>query len=289
MANRSLKPARQADVGWLIESVVRILRPVIRFVMGRVSCKALTELVREIYIAEARGYLKAKNPDHSVTSAALAALSGLDSRAIKAIQQSAGKTYTQAEICVEANILEMWVENPLFHDDQGRPAELHIHGPNRTFQGLVWRAAGRAVTPQTVLEDLVRSGNVELAATNDRVKLLSPVYSNIQPSEQTAIVAGSLALNRLGLTISHNSDRANDEKIPAWLQQDRWSTYVPAERLEQIRLDIRAVLNKHIKEVESQLALAEIKPPRTNQHSVGVGWYYWEGSSEEPDRQSVQD
>jgi hypothetical protein len=289
MTNRLLKPARPADVGWLIEAVVRILRPVVRFVMGRVSCKALTELVREIYIAEARRYLKAKNPNQSVTSAALAALSGLDSRAIKAIQQSAGRTYTQAEICVEANILEMWMENPLFHDDQGRPAELNTHGPNRTFQGLVWRAAGRAVTPQTVLEDLVRSGNVELAETNDRVRLLSPVYSNIQPSEHTAIVAGSLAMNRLGSAISYNSDRANDKTIPAWLQQDRWSTDIPAERLEQIRLEIRAVLNKHIKEVEKQLALSEIKPPRANQCSVGVGWYYWEGSSEEPDRQSTQD
>ncbi|MFU8832849.1 MAG: DUF6502 family protein [Wenzhouxiangella sp.] len=286
--NSTARQAKQSDVGWLIQSTARILRPVIRFVMGRVSCKVLTELMREIYIAEARRYLKEKNQNQVVTSAALAAMSGLDSRAIKAIQKSAGKEYTQAEICVEANILEMWAENPLFHDDQGRPAELNIHGPNRTFQGLVWRAAGRAVTPQTVLDDLVRSGNVEIASTNDRVRLLSPFYCNIRPSEQTTIVAGSLALHRLGSVLCHNIQRADNSAIPAWVQQDRWSIDIPAERLDQVRMDIRAVLDKHIKEVENQLAQAEIKPPRANQHSVGVGWYYWEVSKDEPVRRFGQ-
>lgn len=270
---------QQADVGWLIESAGRLVRPVIRMLMGRLPCNVLIEIVREIYVDEAAQFLTKKR-GQKATHAALAAMSGLDGRVIKSIRGGPAKNFTQSDVCVEVNILEMWAENPLFQDTTGRPAVLNIHGPSRTFQGLVWRAAGRAVTPQTVLEGLIDNGNVELDAKESRVRLISPVYTSIEPSERTAIVSGSLSMNRLGSAIAHNVVDRADENHPTWMQQDRRSTEIPPERLPQIRAEIRAVLTKHISEIEDRLSEAETKPPQANQNTVGVGWYYWEQGEE---------
>jgi hypothetical protein len=265
---------QQPDVGWLIQSVDRLVRPIIRMLMGRLPCTVLIEIIRDIYVEEGTKFLAKR--EGKATSAALVAMSGLDSRAIKSIQGRAGKQYTQSDVCVESAILEMWAQNPLFQDSEGRPAELNLHGPSRTFQGLVWRAAGRAVTPPTVLNGLIDNGNVELKATENRVRLVSKVYTSIEPSEKTSFVAGSFSMHRLANVIAHNLVDRTDRGLPPWLQQDRWSTAIPSDKLPEIRSEIRAVLTRHISEVTDRLEEAETKPPQANQNTVGVGWYYWE-------------
>lgn len=161
----------------------------------------------------------------------------------------------------------------------GEPAELLIHGPHGTFQRLVTRAAGRAVTPQTALERLLESGNIELSKDETRVRLIDPFYKPVKDSERTAIEAGSLAISRLGKSVAHNIDGMSSSS-PPWLQQDRWSMRIPASRLETIRKSIREILKRHILEVEGCMEAEEKKPSEATECAVGVGWYYWENPSE---------
>lgn len=269
------------QAGWMVEAVVRVTRPLIRLVMGKVSFKAMADIMRKIYLQEAQEYLRAKHPDQAVTNAGLAALSGLDSRMIKAVLERQDETYTRADLCVEANILETWTKMPLFQDKDGKPAELNIHGSGRSFQGLVWRAAGRAVTPPTVLDELVSNGNVEIDSENGRVRLVSAVYENISPSEKTMIDAGSLSLHRLGVSVCHNLKRTQDAQIEPWLQRDRWSVCIPRQAAPQLRKDLRALLTKHIQEVEDVLGAVERQlGKQDDDFTIGVGWYYWEGEAE---------
>jgi hypothetical protein len=175
----------------------------------------------------------------------------------------------------------MWNKDEDFADPEtGEPHELLIHGPHGTFQRLVSRAAGRAVTPQTALERLLESGNVELLDDGMKVRLVDPFYKPVKDSEKTAIEAGSLAINRLGKSVIHNTSRIAEDESP-WLQQDRWSTRIPADRLEEVRQGIRAVLEKHILEVENRMEDEEKKPSESLECSVGVGWYYWESTPEQ--------
>lgn len=266
------------DIGWLVDAVTRMVRPIVRFAIGRVSCAALVNLVREIYVEEAKSYLQSENPDRKVTRSALALLCGMDGRAIKAFEENADREYAPADVCSEAHILEMWNNDEAFIDDDGAPAELLIHGPQGTFQRLVSRAAGRAVTPQTALDRLLESGNVELTDNDTRVRLVDPFYKPVKDSEKTAIEAGSLAINRLGRAVVHNTSRVQAGE-PSWLQQDRWSLRIPKERLDIIRSEVRAILERHIVEMEQYLESEEKKPSEEIESSVGIGWYYWEDSA----------
>lgn len=270
------------DVNWLVDAITRMVRPIVRFSMGRISCSALVDLVRQAYVKEARAHLQAQNPDKKVTRSALALLCGMDGRAIKAFEDNASREYAASDVCSEATILGVWKEDKTFQDPEtGGPAELLIHGPHGTFQRLVTRAAGRAVTVQTALEKLVDSGNVRLSEDGTHVTLIDPYYQPVKQSERAAIEASSLAVSRLGATLQHNLNRFDEGQAP-WLQQDRWCTRIPADRLDAIRAEMRSVLNRHILEIEDYLDQEEKSAAEPDEAMVGVGWYYWEKPAEGP-------
>ncbi len=264
------------DINWLVDSMARMVRPMVRFAIGRMSCSALVDLIRMTYVQEARAHLKAQNPDRKVTRSALALLCGMDGRAIKIFEDNVNREYVASDVCSEAAILEMWTNDETFQDPEtGKPAQLLIHGPHGTFQRLVTRAAGRAVTPQTVLERLLESGNIALSDDQMRVSLVDPIFMPVKDSEKTTIEASSLAMSRLGRAVIHNINRYG-VNAPPWLQQDRWSTRIPEERVEVIRLEVRQLLERHISEIEDYLGHEEKKPSEPLEALIGVGWYYWE-------------
>lgn len=264
------------DINWLVDAMARMVRPMVRFSIGRISCSALVDLVRITYVQEARAYLQAQSPDRKVTRSALALLCGMDGRAIKTFEDNANREYVASDVCSEAGILEMWANDETFQDPEtGEPAELLIHGPHGTFQRLVTRAAGRAVTPQTALERLLESGNIELNDDEMRVSLIDPIYKPVKDSEKTTIEASSLAISRLGRAVMHNINRYG-VNAPPWLQQDRWSTRIPEERVNTIRAEVRELLERHIAEFEEYLQKEEKRPSEPLEYLVGVGWYYWE-------------
>ncbi len=276
MADTAVQSSERGNVGWLVESMASMIRPIVRFAVGRVSCSALVDLVRQIYVEEAREYLQTEHPDRRVTRSALALLCGMDGRAIKSFEESAERPFVAADICSEAAILETWMNDADFVDaDTGKPAELLIYGPQGTFQRLVNRAAGRAVTAQTVLERLKERGNIAITESGTHVRMISPSYLLVPDSQQTAIEAGSFAINRLGKAVIHNTRRF-DKNQPPWLQQDRWSLRIPHQRLEEIRAQIRSMLQQQVDDAEEFLETEESNSTRDSVCSVGVGYYYWE-------------
>lgn len=278
MGKALAQEAQRPDINWLVEAMMRMVRPIVRFAIGRVSCAALVNLVREVYVEEAKVYLQAEHPERKVTRSALALLCGMDGRAIKAFEDNDDREYMASDVCSEAHILEMWNNDEAFLDEYGSPSELLVHGPQGTFQRLVSRAAGRAVTPQTALDRLLESGNIELTDNQTRVRLVDPFYKPVKDSEKTAIEAGSLAINRLGRAVVHNTGSASAGES-SWLQQDRWSFRIPRDRLDVIRAEVRTILERHIVEMEHYLESEEKKPSETEESSVGIGWYYWEDSA----------
>lgn len=85
---------QHGDIQWMMAAMARMFRPLIRFSVGRVSCSALVDMIKELYVAEAREHLQQQNPDRRVTYSSLALLCGIDGRAIQAIERNSGRTYT---------------------------------------------------------------------------------------------------------------------------------------------------------------------------------------------------
>lgn len=265
-----------ADTGWLIKAVERMFRPMVRLLVGRMSCNVVVDLIKQLFVHEAKRKLQLEERNRRVTKSALALMTGLDTRMITALEV-ANHDYSFTDLSPEAAVLEIWANDKTYLDlESGNPRILPIYGRGLSFQTLVTRTVGRNVTCPTVLDRLVESGNVEVVNDNF-VALKEKYFSPIKESERTALDAGSFAVNRLASTIEHNmeSQSASNEK---WLQQDRWSRKIPAENLPAFRRELRELLDRHIVETEQVMEPHE-DPVSTETHcQAGIGWYYWEQS-----------
>lgn len=267
---------RAQDTGWLITSVERMLRPMVRLLVGRMSCNVVVDLIKQIYVQEAKRRLLTEDPERRVTKSALALMTGLDTRMITALE-GATHEYSFTDLSPESAVLEIWANDKTYLElETGEPRILPIYGRGLSFQTLVTRTIGRNVTCPTVLDRLVESGNVEVVDDNF-VALKERYFAPIKESERTALDAGSFAVNRLASTIEHNmaSQSAGSDK---WLQQDRWSRKIPLDRLPAFRRELRVLLDRHIVETEQVMEPHEEPVSNESHYQAGVGWYYWEQS-----------
>ena len=273
MAQVNAKAAR--DMGWLVKAAELMLQPIARLLVGKLSCTVAINLLKQAYIQEAKRMLRANDPNRRITMSALGLLTGLDTRVVAALDDLPERGPVSAsELCPEAAVLNAWHTQEMYHDQKtGKPMVLPIYGRGISFQTLVTRNAGRNVTCPTVLERLTESGNLAVEGPND-VRLISPHYVPVNPSEQTIIEVGSASMNRLGKTIAHNLDAGDAQ--PKWLHQDRWSRRIPPDQIEPLRQRLRETLTEQIEHIESELDSVEAPVKQSNHEAVGVGWFYWE-------------
>jgi hypothetical protein len=271
------------------KAVERMLRPIVRLLVGRVACIYVIDRMRRLYLEEARAWLDRTQPGQRVTRSKLAVLTGLDTRTIAAMENDPDHASLLAdEVCAYSVVLDRWANHGDFHDDEGRPAILVMMGPGKTFQALTARAVGRNITVHTILDHLLESGNVALDA-DQTIRLVDPVYSPIKPSEQVVLDAGSHSIARLAKTVGHNMDAISGKATR--IQQDRFTARVPADRYDELEARTRALLEEHIQAMDDLLAEYEFNGTSSDRaaggadhdgkslpamRSIGVGWYVFE-------------
>lgn len=255
-------------------AVARLLRPLARLLVGRVACIYVVDRFRRLYLEEARAYLERSQPGQRVTRSKLAMLTGLDTRTIAAMEgERADSSLLAQEVCAGSVVIDRWLTQADFQAPDGGPAVLALLGPGRSFQALTARAVGRNITVHTVLEQLLESGNVEVDA-DGRVHLVDRVYRPVRPSEQTVLDTGSHSIARLTETVCHNMASAGGPG--ARLQQERRTARVPEARFDELDAQARALVQRHIAEMERLLAEYETTEEGAGTKSLGVGWYVFE-------------
>jgi hypothetical protein len=273
MAVGNTAPQQQRDQGTTLAlAIERMVRPMIRLIVGRISCGFLVQQVKRIYIQEARDWIERNDPGARVTKSKLAMLTGLDTRTISSIEAEAATVdeVTISDLCPEAGVLDKWRNSRTFVDENGEPKVLPIFGKTVAFQALVSSVVGRNVTCQTVLERLVDSGNVEIV-DGDYVRLLNPFYQAIDSSDETLVDAGSWSIGRLTDTVGRNLDATDpSERL---LQQDRWSRRIPAESEPELRARMRSLIERQIVEVEQLLERYEAPEYEKGHRIFGIGWF----------------
>jgi len=265
--------AQQHDQGARLASAIeRVLRPFIRLIVGRISCGFLVQQIKRIYIEEARTWIEQNDQHGRVTKSKLAMLTGLDTRTISSIEAETDENdrFRIEDLCPEAKVLEKWKSSQRFTDEEGNPKTLPIFGKTVAFQVLVSSVVGRNVTCQTVMERLVDSGNIEIV-DSDFVQMVNPYYQPIKPSDETIIEAGSWSITRLIGTINHNLNMPQKER--RLLQQDRYSSRIPANRVADAKAEIRGIVEKQIEEVEEVLEKYESPETQEDQRIFGIGWF----------------
>ncbi|MCG8463963.1 MAG: DUF6502 family protein [Xanthomonadales bacterium] len=270
------------DTDWLIKSVYRMLRPVVRLLINRITYDALLDVVRRIYVDECSKILaqemgSSNERQGKVTLSSLALRTGMDSRMINKLMATQ-PSYAPEELSREAAILARWASDPLYVDPENNlPKDLIIYGHGPTFQGLVTRAAGRNVTVNTVLDRLLEGGNVEMI-DEFHVRLTNRFFSLGSKNEKPLIEVGSKAVGRLVNTIQHNVSHCALEPDEKWFQQARFSYSIPVEALPVYRQAVRDSLEKAMSEVEAVIDTFDSANSQGDLITAGVGAYYWEDS-----------
>ncbi|MBB6086884.1 DUF6502 family protein [Wenzhouxiangella marina] len=257
----------------------RMLRPVARLLVGKLSATVAITILKEAYIAEATRKMRREQPGRRITKSALALWTGLDTRAISQLETRKRPEVMPAhELCPEAAVLHAWNTEARYRDRKTKqPKDLGVYGRGVSLQTLVSRVAGRNVTSTTVLDKLAQNGNLKLVP-GDNVRLINPNYVPTTDEEQKMLEATADSIGRHMETVAHNmeSDKAKGD----WVQNEIGSARIPAEDLPELRKAMTSLLNEQGKAADKAIKQAQASGKRVSNQSVAVGYYYWE---EEPE------
>ena len=250
-----------------------LFRKIVRLLIGTISFPVLADLLKSIYVDEARR--KLENSGSKPTKSALALITGLDTRVVSSVLR---EDSNNASVPVSANpentLIDIWNSDTNFQDpESGRAAILPIEGKGRTFQTLVLRAIGRNITVKTVLDRLLKGGTVEIIQDDiPRVKLVSKFYNPISSDNAKSTEIGLLESSRVLSAVLHNMHSDVEHRVP---QQGRWTYRLNPNDYKAFRREVRRLLENQIKEGDALLEKFEEAQKQPGQLTVGIGWYQW--------------
>ena len=257
-----------------VQQVLPVLfRKIVRLLIGTISFPVLADMLKSIYVEEAKR--KLKRGGSKPTRSALALITGLDTRVVSAILK---ENQQPNSIPVSANpenaLIDIWSSDESFQDPtSGEPAILPIEGKGRTFQSLVLRAIGRNITIKTVLDRLLKGGTVQIVQGDiPRIELVSRFYNPVSSDYAKSTEVGLLESSRVLDAVLHNTKCDIEHRVP---QQGRWTYRLDPANYKHFRTEVRQLLESQIKEGDALLEKFEESQKQSGQLTVGIGWYQW--------------
>ncbi len=267
------------DSGWLLLCLEQVLTPIVRlFLNQRVGFGAFTEVVRRIYIQQAKEEAIRSNPRQPVTVSEVAWTTGIDSKTV-AKYLNEPESPPAPQLSPESMVLSEWAENPTYLDQEsGKPLELPVRGNGLTFATLV-RRTQRNVSYGPVLDALIASGNVRMSADGRSVQLIERWYApyrNTLGAIHNTMSAACRCLSHFVDTLNHNVDEVSIGRSDTFYQQERYTRKLTPEQADDFRRQCMDLLRKQTQDSVDVMTPFEA-PVQTADHLVaGVGYYYFE-------------
>jgi hypothetical protein len=257
----------------VLEVLPLLFRKIVRLLIGTISFPVLADLLKSMYVEEAKR--KLERSGSKPTKSALALITGLDTRVVSSI---IAEKNNSGSIPVSANpenaLIDIWNSDAMFQDpDTNTAAILPVEGRGRTFQSLVLRTIGRNITVKTVLDRLLTGGTVQIIDGDiPRVELISKFYNPVSSDYARSTQVGLLEASRVLSAVLHNIRTPEEERVP---QQGRWTYRLSPENYKNFRNEVRKLLEQQIKEGDDLLEKFEETQKQPGQLTVGIGWYQW--------------
>ena len=257
----------------VLEVLPLLFRKIVRLLIGTISFPVLADLLKSMYVEEAKRNLERSGS--KPTKSALALITGLDTRVVSSL---IAEKNNSGSLPVSANpenaLIDIWNSDVMFQDpDTNTAAILPVEGRGRTFQTLVLRAIGRNITVKTVLDRLLTGGTVQIIDGDiPRVELISKFYNPISSDYARSTQVGLLEASRVLSAVLHNIRTPEEERVP---QQGRWTYRLSPENYKNFRTEVRKLLEQQIKEGDDLLEKFEEAQKQPDQLTVGIGWYQW--------------
>ena len=257
-----------------VQQVLPLLfKKIVRLLIGTISFPALSDLLRSIYVEEAK--LKLERSGTKPTKSAIALITGLDTRVVSSVLKEDNSAQgAPVSANPENALIDIWNSDDRFQNpESGKAAILPIEGKGRTFQSLVLKAIGRNITVKTVLDRLLKGGTVQIIEGDiPRVELISKFYNPISSDNAKSTEVGLLESSRVLSAVLHNIHTDQEQRVP---QQGRWTYRLNPENYRQFRTEVRKLLENQIKEGDALLEKFEEPQKQPGQLTVGIGWYQW--------------
>ncbi len=268
------------NVSRFTAAIARVIRPLVRLMVGNMTYPAFISIVQHIYVEEAERKLQSDPDTKRITKSSLALLTGIDTRKITQVMAIGVQHELQApDLLPEASVLGQWANERTYRSQEtDLPIDLPVYGRGLTFQNLVTRTVGRNVTAQTVLDRLVNIGNIEYIDENT-VRLLSPFFFPLTGAKYEMLDVGMLAVSNLLQTVEHNITYRNDIE-DRFVQQQRWSRAIPADKQDEFREHMAKFIHEQIDQSVDEIVPFEAPVRNNNSITAGIGIYYFESQSE---------
>lgn len=261
----------------LSRALLRLLRPLARLLLRNgVSCAEFTEFAKRAYVMTALEDFAIEGRKPTVSRAAV--VTGLTRKEVKRLSGAEGdaagddvRTYNRA-----VRVITGWVRDSDFHDSDGNPAVLGMHGgEGGGFPALVRRFSGD-MPVRAVLDELVRVG-VVAEEEGGGVRLLKRAYVPAGDDAQQLHIFGTNVADLIR-TIDHNLSGAT----PLFQRTVSYDS-VPRPVLEEWRKYAGEQSQQLLEEFDRRLASYESTGETEYIHDArvrtGVGIFYFEDES----------
>jgi len=272
------------DVAIITRVVERVLREMIRMLIGTMSLKKLQEMIQIIFVEEAEAKLKQEVPGKSVALGDLALQTGVDTRTIKKTRAyiAVSNPIYQDDSFLDGfmplfKVFDLWMNDERFFDTLcNKPKKLQIEGEGASFSELVKAAIqSRGLTTQVVLKRLKEIDMVDVDTHPGFIVLKQEDNVFISKNDLDLLDVGFTAIGDLASTISHNiqNKQHGDAK---YFQRGSWNYQFDPEKMDEVR----KVIHKYLRETDTKsrdliTSLAEGQS-RKGQYTAGISMFYFE-------------
>jgi hypothetical protein len=265
------------DVGErMIWAVANVLRPLVkRLLVSGVPFGRLEARLRELFVEIAERELAL--PDRRQTDSRVSLLTGINRKEVRRIRSAERSQLGSGSFSMNyaTSVISRWLTDPQTVDRSGRPRPL----PYQTERGPSFMKLARKVTadlaPRVLLDELERSGAVELRAGNVVVLRGDAYVPKRDPSEKLQILAEDPP--ELIETILRNIFEEGAELL---LQRKVYYDNLGGDAAAQIRATMRREGERFLRRVNRLLAKHDRdrnpKAAGGDRHYAGIGVYFFE-------------
>jgi hypothetical protein len=283
-AQRARQVASQGeDISVLARSIEKVLRNLVRLLVGKLTLTRVQAILREVFVEEAEKKLKRERPGKNVPLSQLALITGLDTRTLVRVrgdisrrQDQPGKRVEIGELSPEARVIEMWLlKAPYVDPVSGNPRDLTYGSAGSEFEALVKEVVtSRGVTVQSILERLLATNSVAADRESGLLTLLTERYSPFDSEDEVGLMSNGLqAIVNMTGTIDRNVRSAHDDRV---IQREVWTFRLDEGRRVEFRDAVRKFLLKVENEAATLMEPMESDYQTEGQTTAGVGFYYFE-------------
>ncbi|HEX6928949.1 MAG TPA: DUF6502 family protein [Gammaproteobacteria bacterium] len=237
----------------LIALLVKLVRPLVLLMLKHgMTAYEFGEISRWVFVHAAmdRERFAVNQRDvWSMTKSRCAVLTGLTRRAVDDLAQRAMPPVEEARRAFHrgVRVLDAWMNEPGYQDEQGRPRDLHIKGPQGSLQWLV-RNYCRDIPVRAMLDDLEHRGCVTRHG-RDVVRFIHADFDGAPLAPEEIELLGGYAENLLSL-LGRRLDGAHP--LPGFTQIATAS--ILAEHREAVQLRLTQAMETFVAQIRRELA-----------------------------------